>query len=75
MERAGFTVEHVEGFAADYARTIDFWLASFEERFEDAIALAGIERARIWRVYLHAARNGFQSGFESVYQVKCRLPE
>jgi cyclopropane-fatty-acyl-phospholipid synthase len=75
MERAGFTVEHAEGFAADYARTIDFWLASFEERFEDAIALAGIERARIWRVYLHAARNGFQSGFESVYQVKCRLPE
>jgi cyclopropane-fatty-acyl-phospholipid synthase len=75
MERAGFTVEHAEGFAADYARTIDFWLASFEERFEEAIALAGIERARIWRVYLHAARNGFQSGFESVYQVKCRLPE
>ncbi|HSY40112.1 MAG TPA: cyclopropane-fatty-acyl-phospholipid synthase family protein [Polyangia bacterium] len=74
VERAGFVVEHVEGFPADYARTIDFWLASFEERFEDAVALAGIERARIWRVYLHAARNGFQSGFESVYQVKCRLP-
>ncbi len=75
MERAGFTVEHAEGFAPDYARTIGFWLASFEQKFERAVALAGIERARIWRVYLHAARNGFESGFENVYQVKCRLPE
>ncbi|MFN8163778.1 MAG: cyclopropane-fatty-acyl-phospholipid synthase family protein [Solirubrobacterales bacterium] len=75
LERAGFTVEHVEGFAEDYARTVSHWLERYEGRFDDAVALAGIERARIWRVYLHAARNGFQSGFESVYQVKCRLPE
>ena len=74
LERAGFEVEHVEGFAADYVKTIDHWLQRFEQRFEDAVGLAGIERARIWRVYLHAARHGFLSGFESVYQVKCRLP-
>jgi cyclopropane-fatty-acyl-phospholipid synthase len=74
LERAGFTIEHVEGFAADYARTTTEWLGRFEDRFEQAVALAGIERARIWRVYLHAARNGFRSGFEDVYQVKCRLP-
>jgi cyclopropane-fatty-acyl-phospholipid synthase len=70
VERAGLTVEHVEGFADDYARTVTVWL----ERFEQAVALAGIERARIWRVYLHAARNGFESGFEGIYQVKCRRP-
>ncbi len=74
LERAGFEVTHVEGFAADYVETIDHWLARFEQRFEDAVRLAGIERARIWRIYLHAARHGFLSGFESVYQVKCRLP-
>jgi cyclopropane-fatty-acyl-phospholipid synthase len=74
LERAGFEVEHVEGFASDYIRTIDRWLEGYEERFEDAVRLAGIERARVWRIYLHAARNGFQHGFESVYQVKCRLP-
>jgi cyclopropane-fatty-acyl-phospholipid synthase len=74
MERAGLTVEHIEGFAADYARTVTVWLERFEQRFEDAVALAGIERARIWRVYLHAARNGFESGFEGLYQVKCRRP-
>jgi cyclopropane-fatty-acyl-phospholipid synthase len=74
LERAGFVVEHAEGFAADYARTVSLWLERFEGRFEEAVALAGIERARIWRVYLHAARNGFASGFESVYQVRCRLP-
>ncbi len=74
LERAGFEVEHVEGFPEDYARTVTEWLSRFEARYEEAVALAGIERARIWRVYLHAARNGFRSGFESVYQVRCRLP-
>ena len=74
IERAGLTVEHIEGFAADYARTVTVWLERFEARFDAAVALAGIERARIWRVYLHAARNGFESGFEGLYQVKCRRP-
>jgi cyclopropane-fatty-acyl-phospholipid synthase len=75
LERAGFEIAHVEGFAEDYALTVTEWLSRFDARFEEAVALAGIERARIWRVYLHAARNGFRSGFESVYQVRCQLPE
>jgi cyclopropane-fatty-acyl-phospholipid synthase len=75
LERAGLTIEHVEGFAEDYALTVTEWLKRFDANYEEAVALAGIERARIWRVYLHAARNGFRSGFEAVYQVKCRLPE
>ncbi len=75
LERAGLEVEHVEGFASDYVKTIDHWLERYEEHFDDAIRLAGIERARVWRIYLHAARHGFLSGFESVYQVKSRLPD
>jgi cyclopropane-fatty-acyl-phospholipid synthase len=27
---------------------------------------------RVWRLYLRAARNGFETGFTSVYQVLCR---
>ena len=37
-------------------------------------ALAGIERARVWRVYLRAARQGFQTGWASVYQVLAHKP-
>ncbi len=33
--------------------------------------LAGPERVRVWRLYLRAARNGFESGFTSIYQARC----
>ena len=34
--------------------------------------LAGTERVRVWRLYLRAARRGFETGFTSVYQVRAR---
>src|SRR5947209_14215049 len=69
LEAAGFATAHVEGFAADYARTLREWLSRLEARAAEAEALAGAERMRVWRVYLRAARRGFESGFTSVYQV------
>jgi cyclopropane-fatty-acyl-phospholipid synthase len=69
LERTGFTTTHVEGLQSDYARTIGYWIESFDSRWDDAVRLAGIERARIWRLYLRAARQGFETGWASVYQV------
>jgi cyclopropane-fatty-acyl-phospholipid synthase len=74
LERAGFATDHVEGFAEDYATTLTHWLDRFEERLDEAERLAGAERVRVWRVYLRAARNGFRTGFTSVYQVLARRP-
>jgi cyclopropane-fatty-acyl-phospholipid synthase len=75
LERAGFVVDHVEGFPGDYPETLTHWIHRFESKIEDAVRLAGSERARIWRVYLHAARHGFLTGFENLYQVRCSLPQ
>jgi cyclopropane-fatty-acyl-phospholipid synthase len=72
LERAGFETEHVEGFRADYATTLGHWLQRLEDRAEEALRLAGTERLRVWRVYLRAARRGFEQGFTSVYQVLAR---
>jgi cyclopropane-fatty-acyl-phospholipid synthase len=74
LERAGLVTRHVEGLQKDYARTISYWISSFEERYEDAVRIAGIERARIWRLYLRAARQGFETGWASVYQVLADRP-
>ena len=71
LERAGLVVAHVEGFAGDYAQTAREWARRFDERLADAVRIAGPERARVWRLFLHAARIGFESGYESVYQVQC----
>jgi cyclopropane-fatty-acyl-phospholipid synthase len=69
LERAEFTTTHVEGLQNDYAKTIDFWIDRFDANWDDAVRLAGIERVRVWRLYLRAARQGFETGWASVYQV------
>jgi cyclopropane-fatty-acyl-phospholipid synthase len=74
LERAELITTHVEGLAGDYAQTLGHWIARFEERYEDVVRLAGIERARIWRLYLRAARQGFETGWASIYQVLAHKP-
>ncbi|HEV2774222.1 MAG TPA: cyclopropane-fatty-acyl-phospholipid synthase family protein [Solirubrobacteraceae bacterium] len=74
LERAGFVCEHVEGYAEHYARTLEHWAERLDSNAAEAERLAGPERMRIWRLYLRAARSGFQSGFTSIYQVRCRRP-
>jgi cyclopropane-fatty-acyl-phospholipid synthase len=70
LERAGLRTDQVEGFFDDYPKTITEWISNFESRLPEAERIAGVERTRVWRVYLHAARVGFQTGFEAVYQVR-----
>jgi cyclopropane-fatty-acyl-phospholipid synthase len=74
LERAGFVTRHVEEFAADYAETLRHWARRLDENLDEAIRLAGAERVRVWRLYLRAARNGFENDFTSIYQARCRLP-
>jgi cyclopropane-fatty-acyl-phospholipid synthase len=73
LERAGFVTRHVEEFGADYAETLRHWARRLDENLDRAVQLAGPERVRVWRLYLRAARNGFESGFTSIYQARCTL--
>jgi cyclopropane-fatty-acyl-phospholipid synthase len=74
LERAGFETHHVEGFRLDYAETLRHWIERLDANFEAAERLAGPERLRVWRLYLRAARNGFLTGFTSIYQVRASRP-
>jgi cyclopropane-fatty-acyl-phospholipid synthase len=69
LEGAGFEPRHVEGLRADYVETLNHWLRNLEGRLDEAVALGGEERVRVWRLYLRAARAGFASGFTSIFQV------
>jgi cyclopropane-fatty-acyl-phospholipid synthase len=69
LERAGFETEHVEGLRQDYVDTLSAWIDRLDANREAAERLAGGERLRVWRLYLRAARNGFKTGFTSIYQV------
>jgi cyclopropane-fatty-acyl-phospholipid synthase len=70
LERAGIEIEHLEGFRSDYVETLRHWARQLDENHEEAVRLAGPERVRVWRLYLRAARHGFETGFTSIYQVR-----
>jgi len=75
IERASLEPVHVEGLRMDYAETLTRWARNLDDRLDEAIALAGEERVRVWRLYLRAARRGFTSGFTSIFQVRALRPQ
>jgi cyclopropane-fatty-acyl-phospholipid synthase len=74
LEGAAFEPIHVEGFRSDYALTLREWLRNLQEHDARAVELIGAERMRVWRLYVRAARRGFETGFTSVFQVLCERP-
>ncbi len=72
LERSGLQVQHVEGFGADYSRTLGEWIARLDAHLPEAQRLVGPERLRVWRLYLRGAKQRFDSEHISVYQVRCR---
>ncbi len=74
LERAGLHTEHVEGFQRDYAQTLRHWHGRLDEHLGEAERLAGAARTRVWRLYLRAARHGFDVGYTAVYQTLTRRP-
>lgn len=69
FERAGFETLNVENLHTDYAETLRHWTQRLEANLDQAGRLAGTERLRVWRLYLRAARNSFETGQNAVYQL------
>jgi cyclopropane-fatty-acyl-phospholipid synthase len=74
LERAGLETLHVENLHTDYAETLRHWATRLDQNLEEATRIAGEERVRVWRLYLRAARNGFETGLTGVYQMLCSFP-
>ena len=69
MERAGLEVRDVESLREHYATTLRHWVRNLEARWDDAVALVGERRARVWRLYMGASAVGFEDGGLAVHQV------
>jgi cyclopropane-fatty-acyl-phospholipid synthase len=69
MEAAGLEVRDVESLREHYARTLRAWVANLEGAWDDAVALVGSARARVWRLYMAASAVGFEDGGISLHQV------
>ena len=68
FERAGLETHHVESLHEHYSETLRHWATRLDQNLDEARRLAGDERVRVWRLYLRAARNGFETGQTLVHQ-------
>jgi cyclopropane-fatty-acyl-phospholipid synthase len=69
MEQARFEVRDVETLREHYATTLRCWVANLEAAWDEAVALVGPRRARVWRLYMAGSAIGFTDAGLSVHQV------
>jgi cyclopropane-fatty-acyl-phospholipid synthase len=75
MEAAGFEIRDVESLREHYATTLRHWVANLEANWDEIVAEAGIERARVWLLYMAASAVGFDDGGNNVHQVLGVVPD
>jgi cyclopropane-fatty-acyl-phospholipid synthase len=68
LEFERLEVRDVESLREHYVLTLGHWVRRLEERWDDAVRLAGFERARVWRLYMTGSRTAFASGRIAVHQ-------
>jgi cyclopropane-fatty-acyl-phospholipid synthase len=75
MEAAGLEIRDVESLREHYATTLRHWVANLEANWDDAVALVGEQRARVWRLYMSGSVVGFVDGGINVHQVLGVVPD
>ncbi len=71
---AGLEILDVEDLRPHYPQTLARWVARLEAAREAAIAAAGAERYRIWRMYMAGMAHAFDRGWLSVCQTLAQKP-
>jgi cyclopropane-fatty-acyl-phospholipid synthase len=69
MQQSEFEVRHVENLREHYALTLREWVSNLEEEWDRAVEIAGVARARIWRLYMAASACNFEAGRNEIHQV------
>ncbi|GAA2346116.1 class I SAM-dependent methyltransferase [Saccharopolyspora halophila] len=69
MNDNGFEVRHEENLREHYALTLAGWCANLDRNWDAAVAEAGLDRARVWRLYMAACRLGFERNVVQLHQV------
>jgi len=75
VQQAGFEVRHVESLREHYAKTLRCWVANLEGAWDEAVALVGPARARIWRLYMAGSAVNFEANRTQVHQILAVKPD
>ncbi len=74
MERAGLELRDAESLREHYVLTLQRWVENLAAHRDAAIAEAGAERERIWRLYMTGSALAFERGDISVQQLLAAAP-
>lgn len=74
MAKSGFECLDVESLRPHYARTLWHWVDRLEAMADQARALVGEKKYRIWRTYMAGSANAFSHGWISLHQVLAGKP-
>ena len=69
LQASGLEVRDVESLREHYALTLRNWVERLEAGWDDAVALVGLPRARVWDLYMSGSRVGFEQGSIGIHQL------
>jgi len=75
FEPVGLSVLDVENLRIHYARTLEHWLARFEENADKVRRRFGEAFVRAWRLYLAGSIAAFSTGSLQLFQVVFARPQ
>jgi cyclopropane-fatty-acyl-phospholipid synthase len=69
VQDSGFEVRDLENLREHYALTLRRWVVNLEANEEQAVALVGEGRYRVWRLYMAGSARNFVRGQIHVHQI------
>ena len=74
MQSAGLEIRDLESLREHYPLTLRRWVANLAAHRDEAIAEAGPQRERVWRLYMLGSALSFEAGELSVHQALAARP-
>jgi cyclopropane-fatty-acyl-phospholipid synthase len=74
LQVAGLEARDVESLREHYALTLGHWVERLEAAWDEAVRMVGVQRARVWKLYMSGSRAGFERGTIAVHQVLAVRP-
>jgi cyclopropane-fatty-acyl-phospholipid synthase len=71
----GLEVRHLESLREHYTLTLRHWVANLVKRFDEAASEVGVQRARVWRLYMAGSAVNFENHHLEIHQVLTVRPE
>ena len=68
LDAAGLELRDIESLREHYALTLRRWAANLAQKREQAVGQVGVERERIWRLYMAGSASAFELGEISLFQ-------